>query len=117
MAHLGLRKEPYKEYRFLLYQLRFRRDIARGEKRGKMLDLLLYDEEKQYLIALELKSQADKAILDIASSELGDYVTRLEELVEVGDIEKAFGLKEVRGIAAYIVCYCLSRNRRRLRFG
>ena len=103
LAHLGLRKEPYKEYRFLLYQLKFRRDIARGEKRGKALDLLLYDDEKQYLLVLAIKSQADKAILDIARSELGDYVTKLEELVEAGDIAEAFGLKEVKGIAAYIV--------------
>ncbi|MFC2001523.1 hypothetical protein ACFLUZ_03340 [Chloroflexota bacterium] len=93
-----------KEYIFLLSQLRFRRDPGKGERQRKTLDLLLYDDEKQHLVALELKSQVDISVLNTVKSELGDYVTRLEELVTTGFISKAFGLAEIKGISACLVC-------------
>ena len=92
------------EYRFLLSQLKFRRDISKGERQGKILDLLLYNDEKQYLLVLELKSQANASVLNTAKSELGDYVTKLKEVIKTGDIAEAFGLKkEIKGIFVYLV--------------
>ena len=91
------------EYRFLLSQLKFRRDVNKGEKKGKVLDLLLYDDEKKYLVAMELRSRADIAVMNTAHIELGDLVTKLKEVVETGDIALAFGLEEIKGIFAYLV--------------
>ena len=92
-----------KEYVFLLSQLRFGRG-RKGEKQGKTLDLLLYDDERHYLLALGLKGQVDASVLYAARSELRDYVARLEELVAAGFIARAFDSREVMGIDAYLVC-------------
>ncbi|MBA7665637.1 hypothetical protein ES703_73711 [subsurface metagenome] len=103
LTQLRLGTDPDKEYRFLSSQLKFRKDPARGETQGKTLNLLLYDEEKQYLVLLELKARADTTILNTARTDMDDYAARLGEMVATDDIAEAFDLAEIKGIAAYLV--------------
>ncbi|MFC1902029.1 hypothetical protein ACFLX3_03795 [Chloroflexota bacterium] len=91
------------EYWFLLSQLKFRRDINKEERQGKILDLLLFNDDKQYLVVLELKSQANIPVMNAANIELGDIVTKLKAVVETGEIAEAFGLEEIKGIFAYLM--------------
>lgn len=92
------------EYRFLLSQLKFRRDIRKGERQGKILDLLLFNDKKQYLVVLELRSQADISVMNIANIELTDLITKIKIAIETGEIAEAFGLEEIKGIFTYLVC-------------
>jgi hypothetical protein len=104
LSHPWLRSPRQKEYKFLLSQLKFRRDSSRGERQDKVLDLLLYDEENQYLVVLALKNKTEASVLDAAKSELDDCLPRLKEAIQSGDIAEAFDLKEITGINAYLVC-------------
>lgn len=87
-----------KEYRFLCSQLKFRQDRTKGEKQGRILDLLLYDEKEERLVVLELKREADKKALDTAKAELDDYKAKLEELIatEKKAIVEAFNLGSIK---------------------
>ncbi|MFC1914212.1 hypothetical protein ACFLXF_02950 [Chloroflexota bacterium] len=91
------------EYEFLLYQLKFRRGFIKGERQEKILDMLLYNDEKQCLVVLELKIQSDISVMNTTNIELADLVTKLKAVAETGEIAEAFGLGEIKGIFAYLV--------------
>jgi len=99
-----------KEYRFLCSQLKFRQDRTKGEKQGRILDLLLYDEKEERLVVLELKREANKKALATAKGELDDYISKIKDLVRIekdaiAEAFKAPGIKPIviKDVVGYIV--------------
>lgn len=87
-----------KQYRLLTSQLRFGKGNGLQGMHGKVLDLLLYDEDAKNLVILEVTSKRE---LKRAVQELDAY-NRMIRRSKAG-LKKAFDLDEIGGVVSYVV--------------